>query len=158
MTYAEQMQRVVTQYQEAGERWPATTYDMAAWAIRMRLWSPSPSAMIDECAEQLARAMREEYIEDVQGRTVRAKHAARREVNGVQMTMWADIRTAPRDHMELAFQQRRQQILGDCRQLKADADSYNENKNPGEAIQMVFDFTVDLEEIEAVTRNAPHPV
>jgi hypothetical protein len=51
--------------------------------------------------------------------------------------------------MEIAFQQRRQQIVGDCRQLKADVDSYNENYNSGEAIQTVFDFTEDLEELEA---------
>ena len=28
-------------------------------------------------------------------------------------------------------------------------DSYNENYNPGQAIQTVFDFTEDLEELEA---------
>jgi hypothetical protein len=27
-------------------------------------------------------------------------------------------------------------------------DSYNENHNPGKPIQMVFDFTLDLEEAE----------
>jgi hypothetical protein len=35
--------------------------------------------------------------------------------------------------MEIAFQQRRQQILGDCRQLKTDVDSYNDNYNSGSA-------------------------
>ena len=29
--------------------------------------------------------------------------------------LWADVRTAPKRHMEIAFQQRRQQIVGDCR-------------------------------------------
>jgi hypothetical protein len=51
--------------------------------------------------------------------------------------------------MQVAFQQRRQQIVGDCRQLKADVDSYNENYNSGQAIQMVLDFTEDIEELEA---------
>jgi hypothetical protein len=51
--------------------------------------------------------------------------------------------------MQLAFQQRRQQIVGDCRQLKMDVDSYNQNANSGEPIQMIFDFTLDLAEIEA---------
>jgi len=31
-------------------------------------------------------------------------------------------------NMKLAFQQRRMQILGDCKQLRADGDSYNENR------------------------------
>lgn len=55
-----------------------------------------------------------------------------------------------REHMGIAFQQRRQQILGDCRQLKTDVDSYNENYNSAEPLQMVFDFTDDLAEAEPV--------
>jgi hypothetical protein len=101
---------------------------------------------VTQLAEQLSRAMREEYIVDEQGRTVRAKHAARYK----QSVLWEDIRTAPREHMEIAFQQRRQQIVGDCRQLKTDADSFNDNSNPGLPIQMVFDFTDDLAELEAM--------
>ena len=95
--------------------------------------------------------MREEYITDPQGRRIRAKHAAKRERDGRQGVFWEDMRTASHEHMEVAFQQRRQQIVGDCRQLKADLDSYNENYNLGESLQMVFDFTNDLAEIEALS-------
>lgn len=94
--------------------------------------------------------MREEYIVDAQGRTVRAKHAAPVKQDGEQAFLWADIRTAGRRHMENALQQRRQQIVGDCRQLKVDADGYNENPNAGRPIQMVFDFTQDLAELETM--------
>ncbi len=148
-TFNEQLQNIANQYMLSGNPWPASTRVIASWAIENGLWNPSRLSLIDQCADQLARAMREEYITDPQGRSVRAKHAARREINGQQQTFWADIRTAPRDHMELAFQQRRHQILGDCRQLKVDADSYNQNENAGEEIQMVFDFTLDLLEMEA---------
>jgi hypothetical protein len=48
--------------------------------------------------------------------------------------------------MELAFQQRRWQIVGDCKQLRTDVDSYNENYNPGPVLQTSFNFTNDLEE------------
>ena len=146
MTYNEQMQKIVDRYIEAGEKWPATSRDIAAWAIHNHQWEAHSTAMIDICADHLARAMREEYLVDPQGRTVRAKHAARVE----QGVLWADIRTAPREHMTIAFQQRRHQIVGDCRQLKSDVDSYNENKNPGSPIQMIFDFTLDLAESEAL--------
>jgi hypothetical protein len=50
--------------------------------------------------------------------------------------------------MELAFAQRRQQILGDCHQLKMDVDSYNDGHADETPIQMVFDFTNDLAELE----------
>lgn len=144
-TYNEQMQRLVREYRSQGGIWPATSHEMAAWAITHDLWKPQRSEVINICAEQLARAMREEYIIDPQGRKVRAKHAARIE----QAVLWDDIRTASRKHMQIAFQQRRQQIVGDCHQLKLDLNSYNENKNDGEPIQMIFDFTDDLSEIEA---------
>ena len=93
--------------------------------------------------------MREEYVTDPQGRRVRAKHVAIVDRAGEQLPLWADILTATREHMQIAFQQRRQQIVGDCRQLKADVDSYNENYNDALPIQMVFDFTEDVEELEA---------
>lgn len=142
----EQLQRIVSQYIQAGEQWPATSHQIAAYAIKNKLWEAQGATVIDLCAGELARAMREEYIRDPQGRVVRAKHAAR--VAGEQMVLWADIRTATREHMVIALQQRRHQIVGDCRQLKADADSYNENNNPGKPIQMVLDFTEDVAELE----------
>lgn len=142
------LQRIVNQYIEAGEEWPATSHQIAAFAIKNHLWEAQGATLIDLCAEQLARAMREDYIRDPQGRIVRAKHAAR--IAGEQTVLWADIRTASRGHMVIALQQRRQQIVGDCRQLKSDADSYNENNNPGKPIQMVFDFTNDLAELATI--------
>jgi hypothetical protein len=145
-TYNEQLQRIVTEYIEAGEEWPATARQIAAWAVREKLWTPHPSSLVNQCAEDIAQAMREEYMVDPQGRKVRAKHAARVE----QGVLWADIRTASPDHMEIAFKQRRRQILGDCRQLKDDVDSFNENRISAEPIQMSFDFTKDLLELEAL--------
>jgi hypothetical protein len=41
-------------------------------------------------------------------------------------------------------------VLGDCRQLKTDVDSYNQNYSAATPIQMVFDFTDDLAELELV--------
>lgn len=154
MSYTEQLQRIVKKYEEAGHPLPATAHEIAAWAIEQGLWEPQRDTLVNRCAEEIARALREEYITDPQGRRVRTKHVATVERDGKQAAFWADMRTAPRQHMEIAFQQRRQQIVGDCRQLKWDLDSYNENHNAGEPLQMVFDFTLDLEEIEALAATA----
>ena len=83
--------------------------------------------MIRQCADQIAEAMRQEFITDPQGRRVRAKHAATYTEQGHLALKWDDMRTAAHRHMEMAFAHRRQQIVGDCRQLKVDIDSYNEN-------------------------------
>jgi len=152
--YHEQLHHIVNEYISAGERWPATARDIAGWGIRKGLWEPQRSELIDIFADQLARAMREEYIIDPQGRHVRAKHAARIKQDGIQLVLWADIRTASRKHMEIAFQQRRQQIVGDCRQLKLDVDSYNDNKNSERPIQMIFDFSNDLIEADLAVSAA----
>jgi hypothetical protein len=45
------------------------------------------------------------------------------------------------------LKQRRHQIVGDCHQLKMDVDSYNQNYNHGVQIVMIFDFTLDMEEL-----------
>ena len=154
MSYKEQLQKIIDGYTEAEGNQPTTTHDMAAWALHEGLWNPQHSSLINQCAAELARMLREEYFVDSKGRHVRAKHAARVRRNEEQVTLWADIRTADRSHMTTAFQQRRQQILGDCRQLKIDVDSYNENRCPQEPIQMIFDFTLDLAELEAVSDAA----
>lgn len=150
-TYNEQLQHLAEEYRSAGEPWPATLRQVAAWAIENKLWKPQRSTLVARLAEDLSRALREEYITDPQGRSVRAKHAARmKSTDGEQLVFWDDIRTASREHMQMALQQRRQQIVGDCRQLKTDADSYNENANTSTPIQLIFDFTDDLAELEAM--------
>lgn len=147
-TYGDRMREIANQYMSSGEEWPATSRQVAAWAIDKGLWQPQPSAIIDRCADDLAKAMREDYATDPQGRRVRTKHAARILESGTQTTLWADIRNATPVHMKIAFQQRRQQIVGDCWQLKSDVDSYNENTPLSPQIPMVFDFTDDMEELE----------
>lgn len=149
-TYNEQLRDVVEVYRTSDMPWPASTKQLAAWAIDAGLWKPHPRSVIGQCAEYLARAMRVDTFVDPQGRTVRAKHAARVWKNGEQLVLWEDIRTAPREHMEISLQQRRLQVIGDCRQLKNDVDSFNENTNSGSPTQMVFDFTQDLAEREAL--------
>jgi hypothetical protein len=149
MSYGDQLRNIANKFYASGQPSPATAKEIAAWAIRNGLWFAQPSDLIEQCAEEIARAMREEHISDAQGRSVRAKHVARIPgANGQMKFAWADIRNAPREFMAIAFQQRRQQIVGDCRQLKSDADSYNENKCPDRPIAIVFDFTRDLKEAE----------
>jgi hypothetical protein len=142
---------LVEQYRSENMPWPATAQQIAEWAWRRQLYTPQPNAAIRELAGRLSDALREELIVDPQGRSVRAKHVARTEQpDGSQLSMWDDIRTAPHEHMEIAFQQRRNQIVGDCVQLKADVDSYNENRLPPRPIQLVLDFTDDVAEREAM--------
>lgn len=147
-TKKQELQAIANEYMAARDG-PVTSREIAEWAIETGKWKQHPAAILRQCADELSDAMREEYIKDAQGRAIRSKHAARFSRNGVQTMLWADVRTAPKRHMEIAFQNRRQQIVGDCRQLKMDVDSYNANWNTGSSIPMVFDFTDDMAEAEA---------
>ena len=149
-TYNQQLRRLIDDYQQAGGTWPTTSQTIATWMVNTNLWKPPQQAIISLCANDISRAMREEYVTDPQGRRVRAKHPAPTNQNGKQMMFWDDIRTASPDHMRAAFQTRRRQIVGDCHQLKTDIDSYNDNYNSsGQQIRMDFDFTQDLQELDA---------
>jgi hypothetical protein len=152
-TYKEALQDIVEKYRESGEAWPADRNTIAAWAYRNGLWEPSRKSAVQQLAQDLGRAMREEYIEDAQGRRVRKLHARRidtLQASGEykQITVWDDIRSAKPEHMHMSFQQRRLMVLGDCHQLKTDVESYNDNFNPAKPVQIHFDFSEDLEEMD----------
>ena len=91
---------------------------------------------------------------DQKGRSVRRYYAARIRRDGSQMTLWADW-DAERPFMEVAVANRRNQILGECRQLKTDIDSYNDRHELSEnPMQTSFDFTADLEELQQLENAA----
>ena len=53
---------------------------------------------------------------------------------------------APREHMQRAFVQRRNQIIGDCFQLKIDVDVYNNLNEDQPPLPLILDFTDDVKE------------
>lgn len=119
---------------------------------------PHPHSALRQCTRELSRALRAEYFTDASGHRVRAKHpVSKKGEDGQQMVLWDDIRTAPRGHMEISFQQRRKRIVGDCRQLKTDAESYSTAHADESPIQVEFDFTRDLRELELVAAASTRP-
>jgi len=147
--YYEALQKLADVYFAESGKETATTKEIAFWAIKNRKWDAPADLIMSKCREDFAKALREQYIQDRSGRPVRAKHVARIRSGEEQLHLWADIRTAPRRHMEFAFHQRREQIVGDCTQLKRDVDYYNDLHPKAEPIQLMLDFTDDVEEMEA---------
>ncbi|MBF0293481.1 MAG: hypothetical protein HQK86_15140 [Nitrospinae bacterium] len=145
-TYAQQMQKIFAQYEKEVTSEPANLRVVGRWAMKKKLWQPHEENILAQFANDMANALREEYRTDSNGRRYRSKHAVRDIENGKQISFWADIDKAPRSHMERAFSQRRKQIVGDCYQLKNDVDHFNEKRGE-EPIQIVLDFTDDVEEM-----------
>jgi hypothetical protein len=161
-TNTEWLQGIVKDYRAAGEPWPAESRMLAAWALSNNKWEPSRRSKIEQCAKEIAEAMRQEMEKDPQGRTVRAKYCARiaeADESGrlVQKTLWFDPSDPPK-LMRRSLQQRRNGILGACKRLKTDQDSYNENNPHGAEINLTFDFGKDLADLEQDTKYNPrHP-
>ena len=153
-----QLQDIIQKYIDAGFAWPASMKVVAKWACDEELYQKPAPSMVEIAARDLARAARQEYITDVQGRRVRRFHAFRPSGElgeDAQPTLWGEIYTLPPKLMELSLQQRRSGIVGDCKQLKTDADSYNDNNPQGAEIQLSFDFRDDMADLEQPTEYDP---
>lgn len=152
-TYNEQLRRIHKQYIAAGGRLPVRLDDLYDFACTNGLWLPQPSDARKKFCKEMSRALREDYFTDDKGRTVRRNLAAlhtETDENGkkVRKSLWDDIDTAPRPHIENAFRVRRGQIVGDCQQLKNDADHRTEVRSDEAPHRLLFDFTDDLAEAD----------
>lgn len=129
---------------------PIDPHDIAAWAYREGLMKPNPKTIVDVLAADIAQVFREEYRVDKYGRRYRAMHAAKQKINNKQTSLWADMddKNVPREHFVRSFSQRRQQVVGDCFQLKTDVDVYNEKNSGSEKIPLILDFTEDVAELQ----------
>ncbi|HSV47517.1 MAG TPA: hypothetical protein VLJ58_17135 [Ramlibacter sp.] len=125
-------------------------HEVAEWAYKNGCHKPNVKTVIDAMAADIAQVFREEYRTDFRGRRYRAKHAATQKMGNKTLSLWGDMDdpNAPHEHFVKSFAQRRQQVVGDCFQLKTDVDVYNDLRDPIEPIQVVLDFTLDVEELQ----------
>ena len=155
-TQNERLQSIWHNYDDKREHKPTSAREAVEWAVHAGLLELPEIDPYDVLAGQMANALRDEYQIDGKGRRYRVNHAVRVTKGGVQYTFWAMMGFAPHDHMERAFTQRRDQIIGDNLQLKTDVDVYNDmNKGKRPEIQLVLDYTDDVAEREALLALSP---
>jgi hypothetical protein len=145
-TQNELLQRLWRRYEDEHDRLPASAREVVEWAVQEKLLDLPDIDPYDILAGQMATALREEYATDAKGRKYRVNHAVRVTKLGVQTTFWAIMGFAPREHMQGAFIQRRNQIIGDCFQLKVDVDVYNNLNADQPPLPLILDFTDDVNE------------
>ncbi len=117
---------------------------VAFWAIQKGLWEPGITDVTKRLARELALACRQDYIADSNGEPVRRRHSYRDKDR--QLTFWFKIEDATPQKMRISAQERRNGALMDILQIDRDLNYYNENHNPGDPIQMSFNFDPDVEE------------
>lgn len=149
--YGNQVKSYIERYKaEKGGDGLLDPHAVAEWAYQRGLHKPSVRTVVDAIASDIAQYFREEYRTNEDGQRYRAKHAVRFKKGDRTMSLWADMDDdrAPRDHFIKSFAQRRQQIVGDCFQLKTDVDVYNSKNVEQRPIQVPLDFTLDVEELQ----------
>lgn len=84
---------IVEQYKQAKgiEDGRVDVHDLAGWALDNKLYQPNMRDEIQLAANTFSRHFREELRADPKGRSYRAKHAVRENINGKQSTLWADL-------------------------------------------------------------------
>jgi hypothetical protein len=146
-TKNERLQQVWHRYDSDHVHLPTSARQAAEWAVAEGLLELPKIDPYDALAEDMAQALRLETQTDALGRRYRVNHAVRVTKSGVQYTFWGVLGFAPHDHMEKAFFQRREQVIGDLVQLKTDVEVYNDlNAGQNPRIQLVLDFTDDVAE------------
>ncbi len=101
-TKNEQLQRAWHMFEKQNGHLRASAREASIWAVEKGLIDLRHVDPYDVLANDMARALREEYATDKQGRRYRVNHAVRITRQGVQYTMWAMLRAAPRAHMQKA--------------------------------------------------------
>lgn len=151
MSYLEQVRELWKQYREEVSTDPVDLKTVASWAIAKGLWKPRPVDLSTSLANDLAQALREEKRVDKAGREFRANIAVKqRAKDGTTLFEWADIDDAPRLYVEKNVQQERRSIASDCYALAMKVEHYNDAHRAEEPIQLILDFTDDVEEAKIV--------
>jgi hypothetical protein len=154
--YSNQVKNYIQRYKaETGQDGLLDPHEVAAWAFHNGLHKPNAKTIIDVIAADISQVWREEYRTDKHGRRYRAKHAATHKHGNRTQSLWADLDdpSAPHEHFVRSFAQRRQQIVGDCLQLKTDVDVYNDKRIPAVPLQIPLDFTLDVAELQLPLRR-----
>lgn len=156
-SYSNAVKDYVERYRsEVGSEGLIDPHEVAAWAYREGLHKPNATAIIDLIARDIAQVFREEYRVDSRGRRYRAKHAVTEKRGNRTLSLWGDMDdpSTPHQHFIKSFAQRRNQVVNDCVQLATDVDVYNEKRKPAIPIQVPFDFTLDVEELQQRYKKA----
>lgn len=148
MTRNEQLQALIQRYKEETGNKIVDLDLVADWAIGKGAALPKPKSARELFVAQLSDAARAEYRKDPKtGLSYRANHALRKVNNdGKQFTLWVDIDDATRPQMLYSLSSRRQQMVADAVHLKIDEMIWNDRHQQEEPIQLVMDFTDDVDE------------
>jgi hypothetical protein len=157
--YARQLREITEKYIKATGETDPNLMDLAHWAYNNGEIKKPVIDIIKILAKAFGRALQQDYFSNEKGEPVRHWHAYRENRGGKQLTFWFKMEDATRGKMRLSAQGRRRGTLMDVLQLDRDIDYFNRHYNPGDAIEMDYDFNPDVKESRLPTEypDAPPP-
>lgn len=145
MTKDQEMQRFIRFYREKTSKDEWDMHEVAKMASEMGWKLPIAPSPVDLLARAFSKAARSETrIDNETGQRYRVNHAFTADDKG-QVTLWVDIDTAPRKHMQKSVTNRREQVVGDLVQLTFDVEHWNRVNPTVEPLDVPLDFTFDVE-------------
>jgi hypothetical protein len=145
------LRRLFRQYQESHGNQPASTQEVADWAIKNRLYVPRPVNVVAKVASEISEALSEE-----RGRDGHRKNLARRaNVNGQTTMLWGRVDDQSREFVEAAVQDWRKQIAGECTIVARTLTHRHRVRPDEETIPFSFNFEMDVAEDEQGDEEAP---
>jgi len=147
MTRLQKDQKFIRYYKEVAGVTDVDMKEVAKLAVKMGWKMPAPKDPLDLLAKEFADAARQEVRTDKKtGNRYRAYHSLFDAHDGEQTARWIDIDDKPpRIKMLKSLVKRREQMIGDGLQLTYDAEHWNSISANEEPIQMLMDFTEDIQ-------------
>jgi hypothetical protein len=156
-SYNRRLLELIDRYiKESGEDNPDYHY-VAAWAHRKGLLAPRQRDVVRQIAQDLARASNQDYITNEKGEPVRHRLSYKETRGDKQLRFWFKMEGGTPEKMRLNASDRRNGAVMDVLQIVRDLNYFNENYNPGDPIQMDFDFTKDIADHEQPTEYEDSP-
>ena len=159
MSYIKQVQKLIGEFEKTQSGKPYSPREAASWLILQKLWKLPISKEVDALVKDIGRAQRTTYFTSPDNKRIRKKHCVRikdKDEDGKQLYLWWDIDFAPPDFMLTSLQQRRALSADTIYQMVKDKDYYNKYKNKAAPLDVLTDFTEDVEE-RAMSEEAPPP-
>jgi hypothetical protein len=137
---------ILDQYkQETGIAAP-NPYDAVVWAEAKGLMDKPRVDVFRVMARMMVRACRQDYVIDENGEPVRRRHALKMKVGDAQKTLWPNMEDMSPVEIRVSLTSRRKGSGQDILQIERDRRYYNKNYNPGDPIEMDYDYNKDVEE------------
>ena len=130
--------------------------EMALWA-EGKHWNPSQSSARKKFARELARAASRDFIEDEDGEPVRRRLSYTINTPRKQGTFWKLMEDMSPEEYRTSAQVKRRRMRGEVLQADRDTRYFNNHYNPGDAIQLSWNFDLDVEESRMPTEYPDVP-